>query len=82
MANPAPKIINENFSYLMSVSVSVSVSVSLAWGQGHGQALADTGPQALPDQQRSCPCLSFCDLLVSQQHISHFDCSKPWQRQA
>ena len=30
----------------------------LAWVQGHGQAQADTGPQALPDQQRSCSCLS------------------------
>ena len=31
------------------------LSVSLAWGQRHGQAQADTGPQALPDQQWSCP---------------------------
>ena len=52
------------------MSEFLSVSVSLAWGQGHGRAQADTSPQALPDQQRSCPCLS-CDQLVSQRHISH-----------
>ena len=42
----------------MSVS---AVSVFLAWEQGHGQAQADTGPEAFPDQQRSCRCLCvFC----------------------
>ena len=53
----------------MSVSVSVTVSVSLAWG--HRRAQADTGPQALPDQQNVVPWSFLCDLLVSQQHISH-----------
>ena len=30
--------------------------VCVSWGQGHGQADAGTGPQAFPDEQRSCPC--------------------------
>ena len=46
-------------SVCLYVCMSVCLSVSLAWGRGHGQAQADTSPQALPDQQRSCPCLSF-----------------------
>ena len=52
-----------------------SVSVSA----GHGQAQADTGPQALPDQQRSCPCLSF---VISWFPSSTFlICSfEPWRR--
>ena len=60
------------------VCLCVSVSVSLAWGQGHGQPQADTGPQALPDQQRSCPCLSF---VISWFPIAHFSFVwlEPWR---
>ena len=59
-------------SVCVSVSVSVSVCVSLAWGRGHGQAQADTGPQALPDQQRSCPCLSVICWFPSNTFLSLF----------
>ena len=64
----------------LCVSVSVSVSVSLAWGQGHGQAQADTGPQALPDQQRSCPCL-FCVISWFPSSTSLICLFEPSRRQ-
>ena len=66
---------------LIQVSVSVSVSVSLAWEQGHGQAQADTGPQALPDQQRWCPCLSF-EFRWFPSRVSLICLFEPWRRQA
>ena len=66
------------------VSVCVSVCVCLCvclllWVQGHGQAQADTGPQALPDQQRSCPCLP---LVISCFPSSTFliRLFEPWRR--
>ena len=52
------------------VCVSCGVSVSLALGQGHGQAQVDTGPQALPDQQRSAPS-SLCVFVgLLKTHLS------------
>ena len=68
-------------SVSVSVSVSVCVSVSLAWEQGHGRAQADTGPQTLPDQQRSCPCLSFVFRWFPSS--TSLTCLlEPWRRQA
>ena len=59
-----------SLSPCLSLSLSVSLSLCLAWGQGHGRAQADTGPQALPEQQ-VVPLSFLSDQLVSQQHISH-----------
>ena len=55
-------------AYLTHFDISGSFASSLCLclclfpgEQGHGQAQADKGPLALPDQQRSCPCLCvFC----------------------
>ena len=59
---------------------SVSVSVSLAWEQGHDQAQANTGPQALPDQQRSGPCPS-CVISWFPNSTSLICLFEPWRRQ-
>ena len=53
--------------------------MSLAWGQGYGLAQADT--QALPDQQRSCPCL-FCVISWFPSSTSLICLFEPWRRQA
>ena len=71
----------QQISELHLREVSVSVSVSLAWEQGHGRAQADTGPQTLPDQQWSCPCLSFViSWFPSNTFLIYL--FEPWRRQA
>ena len=72
-------------SVCVSVSLFVCVSVSLCvcvcvcvlcllpGCKGTARHRRDIGPQALPDPAAVVPLSFFCDLLVSQQHISHLD---------
>ena len=76
-ANANPKV--DTMCLCLCLFLCLCLRVSLAWAQGHGQAQADTGPQALPDQQRSCPCLP---LVISWFPSSTFLIClfEPWRR--